>query len=417
MVFCHEPAEKVPCVEQAKALMSLTHLEILPGGGRIAPDAPVNAERATLIYARYDLARIKASVTRESIARGPSSLWRYAPLLPLRDPKNVVTLGEGWTPLLRADRLAQAIGCEDLWIKDEGRNPSGTFKDRGAAVALSRYRELGVTSVALNSSGNAGGSWALYAARAGIACTTILPTDAPPSSRRHCELGGARTYYVENWHDAGKIVADACAKRGWFNVNTLKEPYRAEGKKTMGFEIAEQLGWRLPDVVIYPMGGGLGAIAIWKAFEELLALGWVKGPLPKLVVTQFAGCAPVVKAFEEGRDDVEPWGELDVPPGGLKSPNPPAGKAVLAILRKHGGAAIAVTTGEAIREVGVIAQREGIFACPESATTIAGLRKALARGIVRTNERIVAVCTGSGTKSIPTLPEQLERRIASAEEI
>lgn len=397
--------------------MNLTHLEILPGGKRVAPDAPVNAESGTLLYARYDLARIRTEVTPGHIARGPSSLWRYAPLLPVRDPKNAVTLGEGWTPLIRADRLARAIGCENLWIKDEGRNPSGTFKDRGAAVALSRYRELGVKSVALNSSGNAGGSWALYAARAGIACTTILPTDAQSSSRRHCELGGARTYYVENWHDAGKIVADACAKYGWFNVNTLKEPYRTEGKKTIGLEIAEQLGWQLPDVVIYPMGGGLGAVAIWKAFEELLELGWVKGSTPQFVVTQFAGCAPVVKAFDEGKDDIEPWGKLDVPPGGLKSPNPPAGKAVLAILKRHGGAAIAVTTDEAIREVVAIAQHEGIFACPESATTIAGLRKALACGIVKAGKRIVVVSTGSGLKSIPTLPVQMERRITSADEI
>src|SRR5688572_8163890 len=186
--------------------MTLTHLEILPTGERIAPDAPVNAHSGTLLYARYDLARIKAEVTREDIARGPSSLWRYAPLLPVRDPKNPVTLGEGWTPLLRADRLAQSMSCENLWIKDEGRNPSGTFKDRGAAVALSRYRELGVKWVALNSSGNAGASWALYAARAGLGCTTILPTDAQPSSRRQSDLAGARVYYVDNWHLAGKVV-------------------------------------------------------------------------------------------------------------------------------------------------------------------------------------------------------------------
>lgn len=345
--------------------MNLTHLETVPGGTTVPPDAPVNAQNGTLLYARYDLSRVKAEVTPQDIARGPSSLWRYAPLLPVRDRKNIVTLGEGWTPLLRADRLAQSIGCENLWIKDEGRNPSGTFKDRGAAVAMSRY----------------------------------------------CELAGARTYYAENWHDAGKIVADACAKNGWFNACTLKEPYRTEGKKTMGLEIAEQLGWQLPDAVIYPMGGGLGAIAIWKAFEELLALGWVKGRMPKLVVTQFAGCAPVVKAFEEGKDHVEPWGELDVPPGGLKSPNPPAGAAVLEIIRKHGGAAIAVSTDEAIREVGAITKSEGIFPCPESATTTVGLRKALARGILKPGERVVAVCTGSGLKSIPTLPSEPERGV------
>jgi len=401
----------------ATTTMNLTHLEVLPGGGRIEPDAPVNAAPGTLLYARYDLDRVKAQVRREDIARGPSSLWRYAPLLPVRDPKHRVSLGEGWTPLIRAERLGRSIGCENLWVKDERRNPTGTFKDRGAAVALSRYRELGVEAVALHSSGNAGGAWALYAVRAGIACTTILPTDAQPSSRRHCELSGARTYYVENWHDAGKIVADACAQHGWFNVNTLKEPYRTEGKKTMGLEIAEQLGWQLPDVVVYPMGGGLGAIAIWKAFEELLELGWVAGRMPKLVITQFAGCAPLVKAFDERKDDVEPWRELDVPPGGLKSPNPPAGQPVLAILKKHGGTAIAVSTDQAIEAVGEIARREGIFMCPESATTVVGLRKALERGIIDRSERVVAVCTGSGLKSIPTLPDFTERRITSAREI
>ena len=397
--------------------MNLTHLEVLPTGETVSPDKPITAAPGTLLYARYDLAKIKAEVKPQDIARGPASLWRYAPLLPISDAKNIVSLGEGWTPLIRTDRLASQLGCENLWVKDEGRNPSGTFKDRGAAVAVSRYKELGVKAVALNSSGNAGGSWALYAARAGLACTTILPIDAQPSSRRHCELGGAHTYYVEDWHAAGKIVADVSAKHGWLNVNTLKEPYRTEGKKTMGLEIAEQLGWQLPDAVIYPVGGGLGAIAIWKAFEELLALGWVKGRMPKLVITQFAGCAPVVKAFDEGKSKVEAWGELDVPPGGLKSPNPPAGDAVLAIIQKHGGAAISVTTEEAIAEVGKIAQAEGIFAAPESATIITGLRKALERGIVKPGERIVAVSTGSGLKSIPTLPVVTEHRIKTAADI
>jgi threonine synthase len=397
--------------------MNLTHLEVIPTGETLAADKAVNAAAGTLLYARYDLARIKAEVTPRDIERGPASLWRYAPLLPVGDPGDVITLGEGWTPLLRSDRLAREIGCDELWIKDEGRNPTGTFKDRGAAVAVSRYRELGVKAVALNSSGNAGGAWALYAARAGTRCATILPTDALASSRRQCELGGAATYYVENWHNAGRIVAEACANNGWFNVNTLKEPYRTEGKKTMGLEIAEQLGWQLPDAVIYPAGGGLGAIAIWKAFEELLALGWVKGRMPKLVVTQYAGCAPIVKAFDEGKENVEAWRELDVPPGGLKSPHPPAGDAVLAIIRKNGGAAIGVTTEEAIREVGAIARIEGLFACPESATIITGLRKALARGILRRSERVVAVCTGAGLKSIPMLPAAAERRIESAAEI
>lgn len=396
----------------------LSHLEYTLSGARVAADAPRNNEAGgDLLFARYDLARLKQEITPDDIGAGPASLWRYAPLLPAADPHNAVTLGEGWTPLIKTDRLADALGCRQLWVKDEGRNPSGTFKDRGATVALTRYRELGVKTVALNSSGNAGGSWALYAARAGIACVSVLPTDAQPASRSHCSLAGARTYFVEDWPSSGRIVAEACAKNGWFNACTLKEPYRVEGKKTMGLEIAEQLGWQLPDVVVYPMGGGLGAIAIWKGFEELLALGWVKGRLPRLIVTQYAGCAPMVKAFEEKKENVEPWGELDVPPGGLKSPNPPGGRAVLALIHEYGGAAIAVTTEEAVREVGVLARREGVFACPESATTIAGLRKGLARGFVKPDDRIVIVSTGSGLKSIPLLPAAHARPITSSDDV
>jgi threonine synthase len=397
----------------------LSHLEYVPGGERMSADVPRNndAGHGTLQFARYDLARIRREIAREDISRGPPSLWRYAALLPVTDPARAVTLGEGFTPLLRADRLAQTIGCRHLWVKDEGRNPSGTFKDRGAAVALSRYRELGVGTVALNSSGNAGGSWALYSARAGIECVSILPTDAQPSSRKHCSIAGARTYYLENWHVSGRIVSEACARHGWFNVCTLKEPYRVEGKKTMGLEIAEQLGWQFPEVIVYPMGGGLGAIAIWKAFDELAELGWIAGRPPRLIVTQYAGCAPAVKAFDEGIDDVEPWRGMDVPPGGLKSPNPPGGRAVLALIRRHGGAAIAVSTEEATREVERLAQFEGIFACPEGATTLAGLNKALARGLVSADERIVVVCTGSGLKSIPSLPDAPIRTIRDSADI
>jgi threonine synthase len=395
----------------------LSHLEFDPGGDRLAADRPHNTRDGALLHARYDLERLKREVTPQDIARGPASLWRYAPLLPADDPAGAVTLGEGWTPLIETRRLAASLGLDALWVKDEGRNPSGTFKDRGAAVALTRYRELGVKTVALNSSGNAGGSWALFAARAGIRCVNLLPTDAQPSSRRHCEQAGADTYYLEDWHASGRIVAEACARHGWFNVCTLKEPYRTEGKKTMGLEIAEQLGWQLPDVVVYPMGGGLGAIAIWKAFEELRALGWVQGRLPRLLITQYAGCAPLVKAFEENREQVEPWGKLDVPPGGLKSPNPPGGRAVLALIHEHGGAAVAVATDEALREVGTLARQEGIFACPESATTVAGLKRALERGLVKRSERVVIVCTGSGLKSVPSLPAGRTRVIRDSTEL
>lgn len=395
----------------------LSHLEALPGGEKLAADAPRNSGHGTVLFARYDLARMRRELPRESIEEGPTSLWRYAPLLPIADLAHAVTLGEGFTPLLRTERLGRVIGSRQLWVKDEGRNPSGTFKDRGAAVAVSRYREMGVNTVALSSSGNAGGSWALYCARAGLTCVSVLPTDAQPSSVSHCASARARTFFIEDWHRAGRVVSDACALHGWFNVNTLAEPYRLEGKKTMGFDIAEQLGWQLPDVVVYPMGGGLGAIAIWKAFAELLALGWVAGQMPRLIVTQYAGCAPVVKAFDEGKPDVEPWRPLDVPPGGLKSPHPPGGRLVLELIRKHGGGAIAVTTDEAIAAVSEMAAVEGIFSCPESATTLVGVRKALARGLVHAEERIVLVNTGSGLKSIPTLPRPDVKTISSAAEI
>ncbi len=378
----------------------LTHLET-SAGKRLAADTPRNAAPGETLYARYDLDRIRREVSPRDIAQGPASLWRYAPLLPVEDPQLAVTLNEGYTPLVPVPRIARALGLSSLAVKDEGRNPSGTFKDRGASVAVSRYVELGVKTVAHNSSGNAGGAWSLYAARAGITCVNLLPTDVQPSSLQHCRASGQPTFLVENWHDAGRLVAEACERNGWLNICTLKEPYRLEGKKTMGLEIAEQLGWKLPAAIVYPMGGGLGAIAIWKAFDELLHLGWVEGTLPRLYVTQYEGCAPVVKAFDDGSDECTPWGRIDIPPGGLRSPNPPGGRAVLALMRKHGGAAISVSTREALAAADELARKEGIFACPESATTLAGLRKAMAKNLLRHDEPVVIVNTGSGLKSIP----------------
>lgn len=371
-------------------------------GRQLPADVPCNAQPGEILAVRYDLERIKREVPREKIAQGPATLWRYAALLPVKNANTAVTLGEGFTPLLPTPRLARALGLRKLSIKDEGCNPSGTFKDRGAAVAISRYVELGVKTVAHNSSGNAGGSWSLYAARAGITCVNLLPTDVQPASLQHCRASGQPAFLVENWHEANRMVSEACERNSWFNICTLKEPYRLEGKKTMGLEIAEQLGWKMPAAIFYPMGGGLGAIAIFKAFDELTKLGWLEGRLPRLYVTQFEGCAPVVKAYNEGRDACSPWGKIDIPPGGLRSPNPPGGRAVLALMRKHGGAAIAVSTHEALAAVDEMAREEGFFACPESATTVAGLRKALDLGLVKADEHVVVVSTGSGLKSIPT---------------
>ena len=386
-------------------------------GKRLDPRIPHSAAPSEELRARYDLDRIRREVTPADIARGPATLWRYAPLLPIEDPRRIVSLGEGYTPLLPARRLARKLGLAELALKDEGRNPSGTFKDRGAAVAISRYAELGVRTVAHNSSGNAGGSWSLYATRAGITCVNLLPTDVQPASLQQCRATGQPTYLTENWHEAGRLVAEACERNGWLNICTLREPYRLEGKKTMGLEIAEQLGWKMPDAVFYPMGGGLGALGIWKAFDELKQLGWVEGRLPRLYVTQYAGCAPAVQAFEEGRTECAPWGKIDIPPGGLKSPNPPGGRAVLRLIREHGGGAVAVATDEALAAIDELAREEGIFACPESATTLVGLRKALARGWIAPHEHVVLVITGAGLKSIPTLGQALAGVVTRSEEI
>ena len=367
----------------------------------------------------YDLARIREEFDRDSLAHGVASLWRYAPLLPVGDPDNAVTLGEGWTPLLPVPDLGATFGCTNLFAKDEGRNPSGTFKDRGASVAITRHRELGAEVVIHNSSGNAGGAMALYAARAGMRCVNLLPGDVLPASLLQSVLAGADTRILDGpWQESGSLVADAVETHGWFNIGTLKEPYRLEGKKTMGYEIAEQLDWSLPDAIVYPTGGGLGAIAIYKAFRELHELGWIDAsPLPKLIATQYEGCAPIVRAFRENVDHAEPWTDLQVLPGGLKSTKPPGDKAVLKLIRETGGTAIAVSTPDALEATALMTRTEGIFPCPESATIIAGLKTALEKGVVTADARIILMVTGSGLKSIPTLPATDVPSIASGERI
>ena len=368
---------------------------------------------------RYDMARLRAEVDRDALAAGPASLWRYAPMLPAARPAEAVTLGEGWTPLLSVPRLGEALGCSDLLAKDEGRNPSGTFKDRGAAMAITCHRERGVKTVIHNSSGNAAGSMALYAARGGLRCVNLVPDDVLPASLLQSVLAGADTIVLDGpWQASGAMVAEAASRHGWFNIGTLREPYRLEGKKTMGYEIAEQLGWTLPDAVVYPTGGGLGAIANYKAFRELQDLGWVApGPLPKLIVTQYEGCAPIVRAFRGNADHAELWEDLDVPPGGLKSTRPPGDRAVLDLLRNTGGSAVAVSTAAAMDATRLMTRTEGLFPCPELATTVAGLRQALAAGAVAPGDRIVLLVTGSGMKSVAAMPSDGVRRIGAGEAI
>lgn len=358
------------------------------------------------LLARYDLAAARARLDRDAIARRPGGMWRYAELLPVGEPDQVVTLGEGGTPLLRARQLASRLGMSQLHVKDEGGNPSGSFKARGASAAVSRLREFGLRDAVISSSGNAGSAWATYCARAGITLRVIVPPDAVESVKRQIGLMGARLFLFEGpLHEAGALAERAATRHGWFNVNTLREPYRVEGKKTMGYEIAEQLGWSVPDVIIYPTGGGTGVVAIWKALDELAALGWIPDRRPRLIVSQYDGCAPVVKAYREGKDRCEVWEDVRILPGGLRSPKPPADFLILRTIRETGGAAIAVSGDEALDAVRLLAETEGLHVCPEGATTLAALRRALAEGVVRRDERVVLMNTGTGLKYLPLLPD------------
>src|SRR5919108_2248901 len=273
------------------------------------------------LWARYDLSAAKSSLAKSSLSGRVSSLWRYRELLPLQDDVNLVSLGEGFTPLLEAKSLARELGLRRVWIKDEAQNPTGSFKDRGLSVAVSRAKELGIRKMAIPSAGNAGGSLAAYAARAGIEAHVFMPRDTPVANRIEVQQYGAKLALVDGLiNDCGRLIAENKSQEGWFDVSTLKEPYRVEGKKTMGYEIAEQLDWNLPDVIIYPTGGGTGMIGMWKAFGEMAELGWIGSKRPRMVSVQASGCAPIVKAFKDGRETAEPWVHATTVASGLRVP-------------------------------------------------------------------------------------------------
>ena len=350
------------------------------------------------LVCRYDVASIRRDLRPEDLASRPSSLWRYAELLPVQDLSRAVTLGEGVTPIVPL-QWGALHGLSDLRVKDEGQNPTGTFKARGAAVGVTRLREHGVARVAVSSSGNAGDAWAAYCTRAGIEATIILPDDASPTTLGEASLSGQRVYTFGGHNARGGRLANAyAAAHGAFCANTFQEPYRLEGKKTMGLELAEQLGWRMPDVLFYPTGGGVGLIGIWKAFNELLELGWIQGPLPRFVVTQYAGCAPIVEAFRKRQATCEPWGEIRTLPGGLRAPKPAADFLILSILYETNGAAVAVGGDDALAAVREVMASDGLFMCPEAATTIVALRELLRSGDIGRDERVVIVNTGTGLK-------------------
>jgi threonine synthase len=393
---------------------TLTHLDCSREGTRY--DADVVQGTSTVgapLLARYDLDQVRAAVTPARIATRAPDLWRYHELLPVRDERHVVTLGEGMTPLLDLPRHGTRLGVPGLRMKDEGLVPTGAFKARGAAVGVSRAVELGVTGIAMPTNGNAGAAWACYAARAGIDALIAMPVDAPVITRRECVVAGAELYLVDGLiGDAGAIVADAVTRRpGFQDTSTLREPYRLEGKKTMGYEIVEQLGWRAPDVILYPTGGGVGIIAIHKALLELQELGWIAGPLPRLVAVQAAGCAPIVDAFDAGLDaGVAPEDPRTVA-FGITVPRALGDFLVLDAVRSSGGTAIAVTDRELLAAQGALARDEGTWICPEGAACVAAVGHLRESGWLDGTEDVVVLNTGSGLiypdtvpVDVPTLP-------------
>ena len=353
------------------------------------------------LLARYDLDAIRKAVDVSVIGGREPNLWRYRELLPVGDDAAVVTLGEGFTPLLPAARYGAHIGVPRLLVKDEGLIPTGSFKARGAAVGVSRARELGIAHIAMPTNGNAGAAWATYAARAGMRASICMPVGAPVITRRECVAAGAELSLVDGLiGDAGRVVADLVAEGGGavFDASTLKEPYRVEGKKTMGLEIVEQLGWRVPDVIVYPTGGGVGLIGIDKALAELRALGWIGDRLPRLVAVQSTGCAPVVRAFHAGATRIEPWAGARTVAFGINVPAPLGDELILAALARTGGTAVAVDDADLLADLHAFGAREGLLLCPEGAACLTATRLLRAGGWLSENDEVVVLNTGAGIK-------------------
>ena len=347
----------------------------------------------------YDLEGVGRSLTKAAVAARLPTMWRYRELLPVEHEENVVTLGEGLTPLLPLERAGKELGMQDVWVKDEGQMPTLSFKARGLSVAVSMAKELGVKRLAIPSAGNAGGALAAYGARAGMEVFVFMPEDTPVGNVIECDLLGATVYLVNGLiTDCGRIVRDGSEAMDWFDFSTLKEPYRIEGKKTMGLEVAEQFGWQLPDVIVYPTGGGTGLIGMWKAFRELEALGWIGAKRPRMISVQAAGCAPIVRAFEEGSEHARPWENAHTIAPGLRVPAAVGDFLILQAVRESGGVALAVEDEEITRDQTLLARQEGLFPSPEGAATFTALRQLRKKGLVDPGETVVLFNTGNAMK-------------------
>jgi threonine synthase len=377
----------------------LTHLECTSCGAtypsdRLMTTCPVCGK---VLFARYDLDTAARLMTPETLAARPWDMRRYTEILPIQEPQLAPSLGEGGTPLHEAPRLARTFGYERLLIKDESLNPTGSFKARGLAMAVARARELGATTVAIPSAGNAAAAMAAYAARAGMRAVVAMPRDVPPAMKAECLAYGAQVLLVDGLiDDCGKVIRAGAAAYGWCDVSTLREPYRAEGKKTMGLEMAEQLGWRLPDALIYPTGGGTGIVGMWKAFAELEAMGLIGAERPKMIAVQAAGCAPIVRAFISGAIHAERWADAETIAAGMRVPAAIGDYLMLEAIRASGGTAITVTDDEMLEGMALAAEREGLFVSPESGAAVLAARGLRESGFLRADDLTVIFATGSG---------------------
>jgi threonine synthase len=379
----------------------VTHLECSFTGERYEADRLHGLSKAGKpLLVRYDLDGVRRALSREALAARPQTLWRYREMLPVRRPENVLSLGEVVTPLVSLPRIASRLAKGgEILVKDEGRLPTGSFKARGLVMAVSMAKELGVRHMAMPSNGNAGAAMAAYCARAGMRATVFVPDDTPAVNVREIAMQGADVYLVDGLiDDCGKLVAEGEKTVGWFNCSTLREPYRIEGKKTMGLELAEQLGWDVPDVIFYPTGGGTGIIGMWKAFAELEALGWLGKKRPRMVVVQAAGCAPMVKAWEAGEEHAPRWQDAHTFAAGIRVPQAVGDFLILRAVRESGGFAAAVDDDAIMRGWREVAAEEGLLLCPEGAATYAAYKQALADGRVGAGERAVLFNCASGLK-------------------
>ena len=380
----------------------LTDLECTACGRRYSAAElhGVCPECGKVLFARYDLDAARVALDREALGRRQGGMWRWFELLPVLDEANVVSLGEGGTPLLRAKGIERETIAREVYIKEEGLNPTGSFKARGLSAAVSKAKELGVRKIAIPSAGNAASALAAYTARAGIEAWVFMPADTPDVMKFEANVYGAHVRLVDGLiSDAGRIVRENTEAFGWFDVSTLREPYRAEGKKTLGLELVEQLDWRLPDALIYPTGGGTGIVGMWKGFAELEALGWIGPERPKMISVQAEGCAPIVAAFEAGRRFADPWPDAHTIAPGIRVPSAIADYLILDAIRDSGGTALAVSDAEIIESIGAVARLEGIFPAPEGAATYAAYKKLRASGFLSPDDSVVLFNTGAGLKT------------------